>query len=295
MTRAAAYTTGALSISLLALGAACGSAGSDGGAVSGEGGEGGGAQTREGGVTEGGPTLPDGALRPDVVLGTNPSKLAVALGSAGSFVVLAKAGISSGPASAITGDLGVSPAAATYITGFDLTADATNVFATSAQVTGRIFASDYASPTPASLTAAVSDMETAFVDAAGRAPDVTELGAGDLGGRTLTKGVYQWSTGLLIPTDVTLTGSATDVWIFQIAQNLTVANGTRVLLAGGALAKNVFWQVSGAVDLGTTSHLDGVVLSQTAIALHTGASIEGRLLAQTAVTLEAASVVQPAP
>ncbi|HRG99737.1 MAG TPA: ice-binding family protein [Polyangiaceae bacterium] len=263
--------------------------------MSGEGGEGGGAQTREGGVTEGGPTLPDGAQRPDVVLGTNPSKLAVALGSAGSFVVLAKAGISSGPASAITGDLGVSPAAATYITGFDLTADATNVFATSAQVTGRIFASDHASPTPASLTAAVSDMETAFVDAAGRAPDVTELGAGVLGGRTLTKGVYQWSTGLLIPTDVTLTGSATDVWIFQIAQNLTVANGTRVLLAGGALAKNVFWQVSGAVDLGTTSHLDGVVLSQTAIALHTGASIEGRLLAQTAVTLEAASVVQPAP
>lgn len=230
-----------------------------------------------------------------VVIGTNPSRLAVDLGKSGSFVVLAKSGISSVPTSAITGDLGVSPIDATAITGFSMTADATNVFATSAQVTGKIYASSYATPTPANLTTAISDMQTAFTDAASRAPDVTELGAGNIGGKTLAPGVYEWSTGLLIPTDVTLAGSATDVWIFQVAQNLSMSNGTHVELTGGAVAKNVFWQVSGSVDLGTTTHFAGVVLSQTAIAVHTGAAVEGRLMAQTAVSIDSSTIVQPAP
>jgi hypothetical protein len=145
------------------------------------------------------------------------------------------------------------------------------------------------------MTTAIGDMELAFIDAAGRAPDVTELGAGNIGGMTLTAGVYKWGTGLLIPTHVTLTGSATDIWVFQIAQDLTIASATNILLAGGALAKNVFWQVSGQVEVGTTSHLEGVVLCQTAVALRTGASINGRLLAQTAVTIDGSAVVEPAP
>jgi hypothetical protein len=110
---------------------------------------------------------------------------------------------------------------------------------------------------------------------------------------TLTPGVYQWGTGLLIPTDLHLAGSATDVWIFQIAQDLTVSNATRVFVDGGALPRNVFWQVSGRVELGTTSHVEGIILSQTAIALHTGASVNGRLLAQSAVSLDASTVVEP--
>jgi hypothetical protein len=221
--------------------------------------------------------------------------LPVNLGTAGTFAILAKSGISTVPTSAITGNMGVSPIARAAVTGFSLVADATNVFATSTQVTGKVYAADDAAPTPSNLTTAVGDMETAFTDAAGRAPGVTELGAGDIGGQTLVPGVYKWGTGLLIPTDVTLNGGSTDVWIFQIAQGLTVSSGTKVVLAGGALAKNVFWQVSGAVVLGTTSHLEGVVLSQTAITLATGASINGRLLAQTAVTLDASTVVEPAP
>jgi hypothetical protein len=112
---------------------------------------------------------------------------------------------------------------------------------------------------------------------------------------TLAPGVYKWSSGLLIPTDVTLTGSATDVWIFQVAQDLTVDSAVNVTLAGGALAKNVFWQVAGAVDIGTTAHMEGIVMCQTAITLHTGASINGRLLAQTAVILDQNAVTQPAP
>jgi len=217
----------------------------------------------------------------------------VELGTSGDYAILAKTGIDTVPPSVITGDLGCSPAAATYVTGFSLTADTTTTFATSPQVTGKVYASSYTSPTPSKLTTAISDMETAFTDAAGRAPDFTEKGAGDIGGLTLVAGTYQWSTGLLIPTDITLTGSATAVWIFQIAENLTVANGVDVLLAGGALPKNIFWQVSGAVEVGTTAHLEGIVLSQTGITLGTGASINGRLLAQTAVNVQTSTVIEP--
>jgi hypothetical protein len=227
--------------------------------------------------------------------GDAASTLAVNLGTAGDYVILAKSGISTVPTSAVTGDIGVSPAAATSITGFSLTMDSTNVFSTSSQVTGKVYGATYAVPTPSNLTTAVSDMQTAFTDAAGRAPDVTELGAGNIGGKTLTPGVYKWSTGLLIPTDVTLTGSALDVWIFQIAKTLTVSSATNVSLTGGAVSKNVFWQVSGSVDLGTTSHFEGVILGQTAIHVKTGASINGRLLAQTAVTIAESAVVEPAP
>jgi hypothetical protein len=219
----------------------------------------------------------------------------VNLGLAGGFAILAKAGISTVPTSAVTGNLGISPAAATSVTGFDLTLDPSNVFSTSAQVIGRVYASDYAPPTPNNLTTAVLDMETAFTDAAGRAPDVTELGAGDIGGMTLVPGVYKWGTGLLIPTDLTLDGSATGVWIFQVAQDLNLSSATNIVLTGGALPKNVFWQVTGAVDVGTTAQFSGVILSATAISFHTGASINGRLLAQTAVTLDGNTVVAPTP
>jgi hypothetical protein len=223
------------------------------------------------------------------------STLAVNLRTAGNYAILAKSGISTVPTSAITGNLGVSPNAAISITGFSLTADSTNVFSISPQVTGRVFAADYTAPTPSNLTTAIGDMMLAFTDAAGRAPNVTELGAGNIGGMTLAPGVYKWGTGLLIPTDVTLNGSATDVWIFQVAQDLTMSGATHTVLTGGAMAKNVFWQVAGLVDLGTTAHFEGVVLTQTSVALRTGASIKGRLLAQTAVTIDSSAVVEPAP
>jgi len=217
----------------------------------------------------------------------------VDLGAAAGFVILAKSGVSTVPASVVTGSIGVSPAAATSMTGFALAQDATNVFAMSPQVTGKLLAADNAAPTPSNLTTAVGDMLLAFTDAAGRAPDVTELGAGNIGGMTLTPGVYKWATALLIPTDVTLAGSATDVWVFQIAQTLTMSSGAKVLLKGGARARNVFWQVSGLVDLGTTAHCEGIVLGQTSVNLRTGASIDGRLLAQTAVTIDTSTVTAP--
>jgi hypothetical protein len=222
----------------------------------------------------------------------------VNLGTAGSFALLSKTGVTNTGATAVTGDVGVSPAAATYLTGFDLIADSSNEFSTSSFVTGRLYAANYAVPTPAKMTTAISDMMIAYADAAGRTlPDYTELGAGDVSGMTLAPGLYKWGTGLLINTDVTLSGSATDVWIFQIAGDLTLANATSVLLSGGALPKNIFWQVGGGVGvaLNTTSHFEGVLLATKAITLTTGASVRGRLLAQTAVTLQGNAITQPAP
>lgn len=219
--------------------------------------------------------------------------LPVNLGSARDFVVLAKSAISTVPGSAITGDIGVSPVAATAITGFSLALDSTNTFSTSTQVVGHVLAADYAPPTPARMTAAISDMELAFTDAAGRAPDYTELGSGHIGGMTLASGVYKWGTGVLLETDVHLSGSATDVWIFQIAQDLTMSSAVQVHLDGGALPEHVFWQVAGLVDVGTTAHLEGIVVSQTSIAFRTGASLRGRLLAQTAIDLDANVITQP--
>lgn len=219
----------------------------------------------------------------------------VNLRSAGNFVILAETQISSVPTSAITGDIAISPSTASAITGLPLTADASTTFATTPQVTGKVYAANDGAPTPSTLTTAIGDMNTAFTDAAGRAAGVTELGAGNISGLTLTPGVYKWSSGLLLNGDLHLSGGPNDVWIFEIAQGLTVGSGSQVVLAGGALAKNVFWQVAGLVDLGTTSHVEGILLSQTAITLRTGASVHGRLLAQSAVSIDSSSVVQPAP
>jgi hypothetical protein len=223
----------------------------------------------------------------------------VNLKTAANYVILAKTGITNVPTSDITGNLGVSPISYTAITGFALTPtvpDAATVFSTSAQVTGKVYAADYLGGTTASdLSTAVTDMGTAFTDAAGRAADVTELGAGNIGGKSLAAGVYKWTTAVTIPTDVTLHGGSSDVWIFQIAQTLTMASATHVNLSGGALAKNVFWQVSGGVTIGTTAQFKGIVLGQTAITLGNGASVDGRLLAQAAVNLNSNVVTEPAP
>jgi hypothetical protein len=235
----------------------------------------------------------DGGVATDARDGT--PGVPVNLRSAGTYVILSKSGISTVPPSAITGNMGVSPIGATSITGFSLIADSTNVFSTSAQVTGRVFASGYAAPTPSNLTTAVGDMLLAFTEAAGRAPDVTELGEGSIGGMNLAPGVYKWGTGVLVGTNVTCSGSSTDVWIFQIARGLTLSSGATVLLTGGALSKNVFWQVAEGVVVGSGAHLEGVVLTQTSATLATRASMRGRLLAQTAVTLDTSTVVEPAP
>ena len=203
------------------------------------------------------------------------------LGLAGEFEILSKSGITDVYKSAVTGDIGSSP-----ITG-------AAIHLMCSEVAGTIYAVDAAGPLPLSvtnptrLTLAVGDMQAAYTDAAGRiSPDFLNLGAGNIGGKTLTPGLYKWTTALLIPTDIAISGGPNDVFIFQVAGTLIMNNAVNITLLGGAQAKNIFWQTSGAVTLGTTSHFEGNILSQTGINLKTGASINGRMLAQTAVSLQ---------
>ena len=216
------------------------------------------------------------------------TQTAVNLGIADNFAILSKTGITNVPTSAITGNIGTSPITGAAITGLGCS-----------EVTGTIYTVNAAGPAcrviaTTLLTTAIGDMETAYTDAAGRTnPTATELGEGDISGMTITPGLYKWGTGVIINTDVTLSGSANDVWVFQIAQDLTVGNGAIITLSGGAQAKNIFWQVAGQTTLGTTSQFKGIILSKTLISLNTGAALNGRALAQTSVILNANAVTAP--
>ncbi|MEI9921304.1 MAG: ice-binding family protein [Bacteroidota bacterium] len=241
-------------------------------------------------VTTGAKTLAGKALAAASVTnfttgGSASVRSVVPLGSAADYVIVAKTAINNSSTSAITGNLGLSPAATSYFTGLALT-NATG-YATSSQVTGKLYAADMAAPTPDNLTVTVNNMITAYKDAAGRTlPDFVELGTGNIGGKTLTPGLYKWSGNVTIPTSIVISGAAGDVWIFQIAGNLTTSSAVNITLSGGAQAKNIFWQVAGQATFGTTSHFEGTLLSQTGITLQTGASINGQLLAQSAVILD---------
>jgi hypothetical protein len=219
---------------------------------------------------------------------------AVNLRSLSGFVVLAGSKVSNIPTSDITGDIGLSPAAGSLITGFG-----------GSEVTGTIFTVDENGPAGSqaaatALTAAQGDLTTAYNDAAGRTPVPTgpflDPGAGDIGGMTLVPGLYKFTSALAITgSDLTLTGTATDVWIFQIASDLNVGNGIQVTLAGGALAANVFWQVGTSATLGTTSVFRGTIMADQSISLNTGATLIGRALASiAAVTLASNTIKKPA-
>jgi hypothetical protein len=223
----------------------------------------------------------------------------VDLGTAGDFVILSKTGITEAtPASThINGNIGTSP-----ITGAAITLACTEM------VTGNIYTVDATGPAcrvvdPVGLTAAISDMETAYTDAAGRTlPDFINLYAGILDGKTLAPGLYKYTTGVSIGvitpgSDVYLSGGANDVWIFQIAGDITLANGSHIYLQNNAQAKNVFWQVGGPTGaiLGTTSTFEGNILSAKQVTIASGAVLNGRALAQTQVTLNGNTITVPAP
>ncbi len=213
--------------------------------------------------------------------------------SAGHFVILSKTGVTNVPTSAITGNIGTSPITGASIAGLDCV-----------EVTGTIYTVDATGPacrtTDATLlTAAVSDMEAAYTNAAGRPAGVgsfLNVGAGTVTGLTFTPGTYTWGSDVTIPTDLTLDaqGDANAVWIFQITGTLDIAAGKQVILSGGAQSKNIFWQVADTVTLGAGSHFEGNILAKTNIAMITGATLNGRAMAQTAVTLQSNVVSVPA-
>jgi uncharacterized repeat protein (TIGR02543 family) len=221
---------------------------------------------------------------------------AVNLGSAGDFTILAKAAISTTGITSVSGNIGVSPTAATAITGFGLIMDSNNQSSHTPIVSGKVYAADYAAPTPAKMTTAIKDMETAFTTANGLTTPAPIVGlySGNISGRTLPPGLYKWASGVLITNQgVTLAGGPNDTWVLQIAQDLTVNSSAIVTLIGGAQAKNITWVVSGQATLGTNVNFSGNILSKTLISLNTGAVVTGKLLAQTAVTLNASTVKNP--
>ena len=233
------------------------------------------------------------------VMITVPTKAAtqplapVDLKSTSNFVVLAGSKVSNIPGSAITGDIGLSPAAGSNISGFG-----------SLEVTGKVYTVDATGPA-GSITAAndlltaKGDLTIAYNDAAGRTPvpagPFLNPGAGDISGLTLVPGLYKFTSRLsILSSDLTLNGNMDDVWIFQIATDLIVGNDVKVILAGGAQAANIFWQVGTSATLGTTSVFKGTILADQSISLNTGASLEGRALASiAAVTLASNAIVRP--
>lgn len=220
----------------------------------------------------------------------------VSLGTAGAFVILAKTGVTNSVAAtlSITGDIGSSP----------ITAAAMNTIPC-ANVNGTIYGVDAAysggncffdsESNKTLVDTAVLDMELAYADALGRtSPDFIELAAGDISGMTLVPGLYKWETGVLISgAGITLSGGATDVWIFQIGDNLTIGNSANITMSEGVNPKNVFWQVSGQATIGTDVNFKGIILSHSLISVDTGTIVNGRLFAQTKVTLQGNIVSQP--
>lgn len=212
----------------------------------------------------------------------------VELGLAAFFKILAETAITNVPTSNIIGNVGLSPAAASNITGFALVLDGSGQFATSSQVAspGRVYAADYAPPTPAMLTAAVLAMQAAYTDAASRPADFTNVNGGSLGGLTLSPGTYKFTSNVNIASDLTLAGGPNDTWIFQVDGTFDMTGGADIILVGGAQKQNVVWQVAGATTIGPGSIFQGTLLDQTSIALQTGAEAHGKLYAQSAVTLD---------
>lgn len=254
-------------------------------------GDGGGSSGSSAGAGAGSPTAA-GAGTGVGGAGRGPAPVNLLSIATNNFILLSESGITNTGShlSAITGNIGASPITAAAMD---------NVFCS--EITGTIYGVDAAyvgsgsqacflgNPPLANKTLvdnAVADMGTAYTDAQARAPDYTELGAGSIGGLNLGPATYKWGTGVNIVSNVTLTGGANDVWIFQIAQGLTISSGVQIILAGGALPQNVFWATFAAADIGTTAKFKGVLLSQTSIVTKTGASVNGRLLAETSVSLD---------
>jgi hypothetical protein len=163
---------------------------------------------------------------------------------------------------------------------------------TQAQVNGTIYVVDAAGPAGSVIDAALlltakGDLTTAFNDAAGRTPTPSgpflNPGAGNIGGLNLVPGLYKFTgTALITGSDVTLTGGPDDVWIFQIADDLEVGSTVHVILAGGAQARNIFWQVGTSATIGTFAVFKGTIIADQAITMNTTSAMDGRALAFTA-------------
>jgi hypothetical protein len=218
------------------------------------------------------------------------------LGSAASFAILAKSGISMIPNTRIGGDIGVSPISAAAITGFSLIEDSSRAYSTSTYVDGQVF---YPGVSDTKMTTAIGDLETAYTAAAGLANTRPQI-SGLLTGVTLEAvpgnefNVYTFTQNIFVANggSLTLKGDGCDVFVLRTTKDLILGSTASIAL-DGVSASNVYWQVAGSVTVGTTGVLEGNVLSKTRVVLQTGATLNGRILSQTAVTLDGATVLEP--
>jgi hypothetical protein len=219
----------------------------------------------------------------------------VDLGSACNFAILAESGISTVPTSIVTGDIAVSPIASGAMTGFDLKLDSLGQFSISSQVTGKAFGANYIAPTPGYLSTAVGDMQAAYREATARTnTDASRIniGAGTIGGQTFFPGVYSFTSGLTIASDITFEGGPDDVFIIQIESTLYQTANTHVLLAGCAQAKNIFWRVKTATYIGANASMQGIILAAGKVVMITKSSLVGSVLTQTRVDIQKATITQ---
>jgi hypothetical protein len=222
--------------------------------------------------------------------------LPIDLGAAANYVILAKSGISTVPQSSITGNIGVSPIAATAMTGFSLTMGSDTQHSTSNQVSGECHGASYGGTVAAELTVAVSAMEAAYTDAAGRSPDPddargVDFMGGALGGQSLTPGVYTFTGAVTIATDMYFNGGPDDIWIISTMGAVTLAAGMDVILLGGAQAKNIYWRGATTAAIGADASMAGIMLFFTDVLFATGSSLNGAIYSQTAVNLQMATIM----
>lgn len=143
-------------------------------------------------------------------------------------------------------------------------------------------------------TQAKLDLTTAYNDAAGRSStDIVTL-SGNIGGLTLTPGLYKSTSSLAISSgDLTFDAkeNANAVFIIQVASSFTVTSGRQIFLSGGAKAENIFWQIGSSATFGTTSVIKGIVMAMQSITFSTGASLEGKALVQTGTIIMAGNTI----
>ena len=215
----------------------------------------------------------------------NHTVKSVELGIADSFAIMAFTSITSAPTSNITGKVGLKPGTRSLI----------NLNPATEVVGGldEIYAGDDVGDPSDYMNMAREDLIGAYREIVSRPADKDKVEAyrGNPSGKILPPGIYRWSNGVTINSDVTLEGSSSDVFIFQITGDMSIAAKVRIVLSGGARAKNIYWQVSGKVDLGPTSVVQGTVMSQLTLEMKSLAQLNGRALVKNGKVLLSQNVI----
>ncbi|MDO9183450.1 MAG: ice-binding family protein [Bacteriovorax sp.] len=202
----------------------------------------------------------------------NHNVKAINLRSIADFAIFAHSSISSTPNSTINGKVGLRPASRSLIT-----LDPSEVKGGQADI---LAGDDLEIETATYVKQAKLDMINAFNEAEILLPDADKIGLwnGNLSKKVLAAGIYEWNSRVTIPLDLILEGNENDVWIFKIAGQLRVGSDVHVILSGGALAKNVFWQVGDDVLIKARSSMVGTIISQQTFEMKEQASLIGRAL-----------------